>query len=378
MENQAGGLLQRILASRHFAHADMLKRILRYICTHSQDADSTLSEYAIALESIGRPEKFDPKLDPIVRVSMTSIRQRLDSYFADEGKNELLKLEISKGRYRARFVPNEQTPVEAPVKPVSHSALGPSVARFWQPYFEDSRANILVHSEPLFLRDDHGTRIRHIHLNNPATAPQEIAEILPTLRGSTFVPYYAYLTVGTVYCMLAVTRVFYEAGAALEVRSSRSCGWQELRDSNLVLAGNAGANTYLDSLQGDDGFVLEIDCVRNADPQVGEQQIYHGQRYFEGSLQRHREYAVITRRPGLSPGSAITIIGAMHGKAIEGAGQFLTSEDQLCPVLETLGNRAGHTLAAHFQLLMEIDMIDIADEVVNVACVAHRLFPARS
>lgn len=356
----------------------MLKRILRYICTYSSDAGSTRSEYEIAVQSIGRPESFDPKLDPIVRVSMTSIRQRLHSYFEDEGKNELLRLEIPKGNYRAVFVPNEHTPVEARVKSISHSALGPSVARFWQPYFDDSRANILVHSEPLFLRDDRGTRIRHIHLNNPDTASQEIGEILPELRGSAFVPYYAYLTVGTVYCMLAITRVFYEARVALEVRSSRSCGWQELRDSNLVLAGNAGANTYLDSLQGDEGFVLEIDCVRNADPQGSEQQTYRGQRYFEGSLQRHREYAVITRRPGLSPGSAITIIGAMHGKAVEGAGQFLTSEDQLRPVLGSLGSGAGHSLPAHFQLLMVIDMIDIADEVVNVACVAHRLFPAPS
>lgn len=370
MRDAAGALLQRILASRHFANAEMLKRILRYICTSSEEHEGrTVSEYEIALDAIGRRESFDPKLDAIVRVSVASIRQRLNSYFEAEGKNEPLLLKIPKGHYRAVYVSNEQRPASVRNAPAEN--LGESLTRFWAPHFEADIASLLVHSEPLFLRDDSGLRIRHIAVNNPDTALRDIVEIRPQLEGSVLTPYYAYLTVGTVYCMLAILRVFQDAGFPIELKSARSTTWQELRQANLVLIGHVGTNSYLDALQSGGNFVLSSDRVTNVNPRQGEQPVYRGERYFEGKLPRHRQYAVITRRPGLVPGTAITLIGALHGKAIEGAGQFLTSEDNLRGVLPRLLGGGG-SLPSHFQLLIEVEMIDIADEVVSVECIAQR------
>lgn len=375
--NERAQLLQRILASRYFVNSETLKRVLRYVAQHSQEPDGpALSEYEIAVSALGRRDSFDPKLDPIVRVSMTSIRQRLNSYFEAEGGREALRLKISKGHYRAVYEPNERSRKAAPGETVRGEAAGRSVARFWRSYFDGGFPNILVHSEPLFLRDDKGTRIRHIHLNNPETAPQQIKEIWPELDGASFLPYYAYLSVGMVYCMLAVTRVFHEAGIAIDLKSARSCAWQELRQSNLILVGNVGANAYLDALQGGADFILAEDFVRNARPRAGERERYSGERYMDGKLARHREYAVITRRPGLAPGSAITMIGALHGKALEGAGQFLTSEDRLRGLLEHLQPNSREAVPDYFQVLMEVEMIDIGDEVVNVNCVANRVICA--
>jgi len=376
-EQERAQLLGRILASRHFAHSEVLKRILRYIVDRSPEPDSSaLTEYAIAVDAIGRPNSFDPKLDPIVRVSMHSIRQRLDSYFETEGGREVLRLKISKGRYRASYIPNVHSKDDLVEGAGSGGGLGPSVKRFWQPYFDRGYANILIHSEPLFLRDENGIRIRHIRLNNPETAPQKIQEIRPELEGSSLVPYYAYLSVGTVYCVLAVIRMFHEAGVTIEVKSSRSCTWQELRESNLILIGNPGANAYVDALQGGGSFVLHEDFIDNVAPQPGEQTRYGGERYMEGKLARHREYAVITRRPGLAPGCTITVIGAMHGKATEGAGQFVTSEYYLRGLLESVSRHSAEALPDYFQTLLEVDMIDIGDEVVNVQSVTHHVMPS--
>jgi hypothetical protein len=368
MDEQAG-LLRRILASRHFEHAEMLKRILRYVSRGDADR-APPSEYEIAINAIGRPNSFDPKLDPIVRVSMTAVRQRLDSYFRAEGRKEPLKLTVPKGSYRALYTPNV-APKETEGKADGEPRLTPSVERFWRPHFEAGPANILVHSEPLFLRDDHGTRIRHVRVNDPDTAVREIRRLLPGLEGS-FVPYYAYLTVGTVHCMLAVFRTFNDAGVSLELKSARSCAWHDLLSSSLILIGNVGANSYLDALQGGGNFVLAEDFIRNMEPQPGEQAQYCGKRYMDGKLARHNEYAVVTRKPGLAPGTVITMIGAPHGKAHEASGQFLTSEEKLAGVLEHLQPGPGKSLPDYFQLLLEVDMIDIADEVIGVKSVANR------
>ncbi len=72
---------------------------------------------------------------------------------------------------------------------------------------DHSKAAVLVHSEPLFLRDERGLRVRHLKLNNPDTAAREIKQLRPELDGISVVPYYAYVTVGTVYCTLAIDNV---------------------------------------------------------------------------------------------------------------------------------------------------------------------------
>jgi hypothetical protein len=94
---------------------------------------------------------------------------------------------------------------------------------------------------------------------------------------------------------------------------------------------------------------------------------------LDGKLARRTEYAVVTRRPGLSPGCAITWIAANHGRAIEGAGHLLTLEDQVQRLLAGMGVWADAQVPERFQLLMQVEMIDLSDEVVQATCVSSRV-----
>src|SRR5512133_3143801 len=100
-------LLQRILESPHFSQAASLRRTLLYLCERGDQNGGAAQpkEYEIAVEALGRQPSFDPKADPIVRVSIAAIRQRLHAYFEVEGRSEPLRLEIPKGIYRAIFSP---------------------------------------------------------------------------------------------------------------------------------------------------------------------------------------------------------------------------------------------------------------------------------
>ena len=119
------------------------------------------------MSAMGRPESFDPRTDPIVRVSLGSVRERLQSYFGAEGRQEKIQMEIPLGQYRLVFS-------EAPrdVKPVKtqRQLAGPVLAAI---FFRDA-ANIIVYTEPLFFRDDSGRYFRDWNINSLPAGQAEI------------------------------------------------------------------------------------------------------------------------------------------------------------------------------------------------------------
>lgn len=357
-------LVSRILSSRQFAHAHMLKRVLLFLVECSRRGGAPPKEYEIAVRALGRPESFDPRTDPIVRVSVASIRNRLAAYFATEGRHDAWRLWIPKGQYRVVFGEAE----EAGASEVSPGAL----ARFWAPYFSGRSANIIVYTEPLFFRDNRGHFFRDWYVNDPAAVERVAKKIAPCGLGP-FEPAYHYLSSGEVHCLLSLSRLFHETGVPVETRSCRVTSWNELRHANLILLGSPRTNPFLSSLQGEEPLIAEPDCIKNRDPLPGEQGTYTGSRRLDGKLARRTEYAVVTRRPGLSPGCAITWIAANHGRAIEGAGHLLTLEDQVERLLAGMGVWADAQVPERFQLLMQVEMIDLSDEVVQTSCVSARV-----
>ena len=96
--------LDRIIASSHFVDAPRLKRFLQYVIDESLAGnEGRLKGYTIALEVFDRPEDFDPQTDTIVRVQAVQLRRRLDLYYADEGRDDPLRISIPKGTYAPLF-----------------------------------------------------------------------------------------------------------------------------------------------------------------------------------------------------------------------------------------------------------------------------------
>ncbi len=343
----------------------MLKRVLQYICEQSA-AGFAPKEYDIAVSAMGRQKSFDPRADPIVRVSVAGVRERLGAYFAGEGAAEPLRLEILKGQYRAVFSQVEQPPAAAQAS----GALG----KFWRPYFTGAAAgNIIVYTDPLFFSDDHGLYIRDLQVNDLARGARPLIERAGLEGLGPLRPSYHYLSAGEVHCMLSVSRMFHERGIPLETRNSRISAWNELGHANLVLLGSPRTNTFIDTLQGEGDFLVTGDAVENRRPQPGEQAVYRAQRYMDGKLPRMTEYAVVTRRPGTTPGAAVTMIAANHGRAIEGAGRILTLENEVAALLDHMGLGDAEALPCAFQALLRVETIDCDDEVVHVEAAAHRV-----
>ena len=113
--------LEAVLASQLFTRAPSLKRMLRFICERTLAGDvASIKEYTVAVEALGRPDGFNPKRDPIVRVEAHRLRKRLADYYAAEGASHPIRIALEPGQYIPRFhsvAPLSETPLPPPAAP---------------------------------------------------------------------------------------------------------------------------------------------------------------------------------------------------------------------------------------------------------------------
>ena len=93
--------LDRILASKGFANAGRLSKLLRYVVEKTLAGETDqLKEYAVGIEVFERDEKYDPRLDSIVRVEAGRLRSRLDEYYNADGSSSPIRIALASGRLR--------------------------------------------------------------------------------------------------------------------------------------------------------------------------------------------------------------------------------------------------------------------------------------
>ena len=86
--------------------------LLEAASTLAGDADQ-LKEFAVGVEVFDRDEKYDPRLDSIVRVEAGRLRNRLDEYYNGEGAASAMRISLPRGGYSAQFEPRASAPVSS-------------------------------------------------------------------------------------------------------------------------------------------------------------------------------------------------------------------------------------------------------------------------
>ncbi len=100
VRNSALEELRKILASDGFAKSERMRRFLSHAVEHSLAQDlGQLKESAIGGAVFDRPATYDPKSDPIVRIEARRLRQKLAAYYAKEGKDDPIRINLPKGGY---------------------------------------------------------------------------------------------------------------------------------------------------------------------------------------------------------------------------------------------------------------------------------------
>ncbi len=97
-------IVQTILLSKTFKDSPVSSKLLNYL------VESTLSkkipkEITIAIEIFGKAPDFNSNKDSTVRYHILILRNKLENYYANEGKSDAVRLLIPKGHYEIKFMP---------------------------------------------------------------------------------------------------------------------------------------------------------------------------------------------------------------------------------------------------------------------------------
>src|SRR5438309_198059 len=108
-------LVERVAASRYVNRSARLRDLLVYLSSRVLDEEADeIHEQEVGHRVFGRPKDYDTSSDNIVRVHASMLRRRLEQYFAAEGVEEPVIIEIPRGNYAPVFRPRDQVEV-APV-----------------------------------------------------------------------------------------------------------------------------------------------------------------------------------------------------------------------------------------------------------------------
>jgi Tfp pilus assembly protein PilF len=116
-------MLAAVEAGAAFRSSPRHRALLRFMVEHMIAGDlASLKETVIAIAVFGRSAaRFDPKQDSIVRVEARRLRGRLGAYYAGEGRDATLRIELPVGSY----VPSLRArPTQAPADEAMKKALG--------------------------------------------------------------------------------------------------------------------------------------------------------------------------------------------------------------------------------------------------------------
>ena len=96
--------LERMTASDDFNRSPQLGAFLRFVVESVlQGKSDRVKAYTIGVDVLRRDAKFDPQLDPIVRVEATRLRRTIDRYYAGLGADDTVRIDLPRGSYIPTF-----------------------------------------------------------------------------------------------------------------------------------------------------------------------------------------------------------------------------------------------------------------------------------
>jgi hypothetical protein len=296
-------LIIRVIESDTFRTAPMMRTLLQYLWKRQGEP---ISEYAIAVDALGRSPDFDPKTDSTVRVQVARLRAKLKEFYETAGDSFPLRLAIPLGRYEIQW--RYEAPQIAPVSPLAAvpkhylwiAACGVAVIvllalalfiqnralragvpaapaplpRFWKSFLVPGKPTVIVLPSPLyFFWPDHSLYVRDLKISEFEN--WQASPFIRDIAQKWGPPTLAQIYVGAMEMTAGVKVLQYlqQAGQPVQLIESRKFAADSFAAQNTIFFGMPRTAVYLDRLVKKTNFYIaqvEPDLVGNRSPKPGE------------------------------------------------------------------------------------------------------------
>ena len=116
--------LGKILSSSTFVRSERLARFLSFTVEQMLEGrGDQLKEFVIGVEVFDKTEKYDPRMDPIVRVEARRLREKLRKYYETEGRQDPVHIEFPTGSYAPVVQTRDATTLSGPAGAAVENAI---------------------------------------------------------------------------------------------------------------------------------------------------------------------------------------------------------------------------------------------------------------
>ncbi len=401
--------IDKLIKSHSLHSSESLCKLLRYLAEHSLDHPGiALKEYQIATEVLGRPAGFDPQSDSTVRVQAGRLRVKLAEYYANEGINDPILVEIPKGSYALTFHLRHGASAAQPITPL---AFEPAVKRANTAFGRGWIITVAVFSVLLAISIATtailvSQRIRpqagasqsvpaayQIFWNRFLTGPQQPWVIFSNGsfvgRPETGMRYFNpasdsrafimdhYTGVGEVLAIHQLDHVFALLNRPIRVKRGALFSLDDAKNNDLIFVGSPSENLTLLDIPGTQEFVFRrLDAgprkgdlaVVNLHPLPGEPAVFLG---TPGNQPTTEDYAVVSLLPGLDPSRSILILAGATTFGTQAAVEYVCREDSVKELLQRLTVAKVGELKP-FEALLHVKIVHGVPVVTDLVTVRNR------
>lgn len=97
----------RILTDDMFLRAPVQSKLLAFLCKKGVEGDSTINQYMVAVDGLGRKEDYNVDSDSYPRVQISRLRSNLAAYYSRHGSAKSLCVYLRPGEYVLRLASRE-------------------------------------------------------------------------------------------------------------------------------------------------------------------------------------------------------------------------------------------------------------------------------
>lgn len=386
-------IVERIIQSKSFGRSLTYANLLRYLAACTRD-ENVPKESTIAAEIFGK-EDYDPSQSTLIRVYVYKLREKLTTYYNNEGKEEEFILTIPKGGYALKLVPNN-------VSVESRSATTPRwaipltlvllliVAGYWL-FRPASGASPLSEALPQLWSDLQGSRFPTTVLMGDLFIFNEVDPESGTTRtirdpginsqrdfelfneqnhNASFLrtpATYGFLIQGSAHWIKNLTEMFGSLGKDYSIRTMSRFNPKELQDQDLLVVGMLKTiGLFQNYFQGSRlAYDAEVDGIRVSE--VGEANVYTP---FGDPNGYHTDYAIIAKLPGPNS-NAVYVFGGIWDTGATESLKIFTDRNLAASLEKEMGEKLGR-VPKYYEVLIEVsglDRMELKSKVVEMYAV---------